>query len=861
MTAPTVCLHCNTPTPDGVPYGPYCCVGCRAAHALVSAAGLDGFYRLRGNTRLSAVGDRSATPHPERLWLTQTFQQAEQRAGGSALVPLRMDVQGLECAACVWLLEKLYLRHPGAASIEINPAIGRIELSYRRNDSGSATQGQAAVEQFVAEAESLGYRTGPAQKASDAPLDDLVLRLGLCAAMAMNSMIFAFSQYFGLSKATDASLYRLFAIGGFVLATATVLIGGTVFFRSAWLALRRRILHMDVPIALGILLTYAGSAWSFFAVEGRSAYFDTLCIFITLMLLGRLLQRRLASHNRQRLLHDDTVEGLLVRTVTETASSDGSKHHQLALLPAANLQQGNVLLCAPGELLPVQAQLLDPSGEFSLDWIMGESTPVRYQLHDTIAAGAHNRGEAAVRLRTLEPFSASRLRDLLCSSALDNPLPGELSAQANSLQESSSPSARPTDFWDHLSRYYVASVLTLAALAFALWTRAGVLRATEVAVAVLVVTCPCALGIATPLAYELAQARLRRRGLFVRTPSFFDRALRLKKILLDKTGTVTLSKLVLSSDSMLTELATESREALFHMVARSNHPVSRALLSALPHHPAWEEAAAVRERAGEGLELRRHEHTYRLGRPRFALTQATDLEHLEGGSQVVLSCDGLLVARFSLREELCQDASAEVQSLRESGYQLHILSGDRREKVEQIAKELAISDAHAELTPEQKHALVEQLDGGAHDTLMIGDGINDALAFSAAACAGTPAIDRPTLPARADFYFAGVGIGPISETLRTAHYLRRVIVRNMGLAALYNSVVLGLSFAGLMTPLRCALAMPISSLLMIAVTVYSFREPGEGAQRLRRSTPERPAQTSRPGGSPAPLALAEGVSS
>ena len=157
--------------------------------------------------------------------------------------------------------------------------------------------------------------------------------------------------------------------------------------------------------------------------------------------------------------------------------------------------------------------------------------------------------------------------------------------------------------------------------------------------------------------------------------------------------------------------------------------------------------------------------------------------------------------------------------------------------------------------------VVEQLDGGAHDTLMIGDGINDALAFCAAACAGTPAIDRPTLPARADFYFAGVGIGPISETLRTAHYLRRVIVRNMGLAALYNSVVLGLSFAGLMTPLRCALAMPISSLLMIAVTVYSFREPGEGAQHLLRSNPERPAQTSRPGGSPASLALAEGVSS
>ena len=341
---------------------------------MVSAAGLDGFYQLRDKTRLSAV--KEPAQRRERLWLEQQLQQAEQKAGESELVPLRLDVQGLECAACVWLLEKLYLRRrpQGAVSIEINPAIGRIDLVYRRL-SGSQT-GQVAVTHFLDEAEQLGYRTGPAHKQSDAPLDDLVLRLGLCAALAMNSMIFAFSQYFGLSQATDPALYRLFAGGGFVLGTATVLIGGTVFFRSAWQALLRRSLHMDVPIALGILLTYLGSVWSFVAVAGRSAYFDTLCIFITLMLLGRLLQRRLASLNRQRLLADDTVAGLLVRTWTEPTAQSPQTSGQLRLLPAASLQPGHILLCAPGELLPVEATLLDEDAEFSLDWILGESAPV-----------------------------------------------------------------------------------------------------------------------------------------------------------------------------------------------------------------------------------------------------------------------------------------------------------------------------------------------------------------------------------------------------------------------------------------------------------------------------------------------------
>lgn len=845
MTAPIVCTHCNAEVEPGGAYAPFCCIGCRTAHGLLTEAGLDGFYRLRGDKRISAIGERHIA-QTERLWLAPLFDSAERRAGPSTLIPLRIDVQGLECAACVWLLEKLFLRHPGAASIEVNPAVGRIDLSYRRSPA-EPEQGRRAVEQFLDEAEQLGYRTGPAQKDSDAPMDDLVLRLGLCAAMAMNSMIFAFSQYFGLSKASDGALYKLFSLGGFLLATATVLLGGTVFFRSAYLALSRRILHMDVPIALGILLTYVGSVWSYVVAEGRAAYFDTLCIFITLMLLGRLLQRRIASHNRQRLLADNTVDGLLVRSLTETLSAEGTKQSKLSLIAAAQIQRGTILLCAPGELIPVAAKLLDASGEFSLDWIMGESAPVHHAHGAVVPAGAHNRGQTAVKLCAEESFRASTLRDLLSTPLKTQTLPGDEAAPSDS--------TLGTEFWDFLSRYYVAAVLMLATLAFALWWQAGTLRATEVAVAVLVVTCPCALGIATPLAYELAQVQLRRRGLFVRTPSFFDRALKVRHVLLDKTGTVTLSQLVLSSDHALSTLPFETKRALYQMVARSNHPVSRAILRALQSDSSaldFSESASVIEHVGQGLSLHTEQHCYRLGRPSFALSQTEEGSGADAESaHVVLGCDGTELARFSLKEQLCRDAEAEVHSLKEAGYLLHIVSGDRAEKVEAIATQLQIPSAHAELSPTQKQALVQQIDQGTHSTLMIGDGINDALAFSAAACAGTPAIDRPTLPARADFYFAGVGIGPVALALRTAHKLRAVIVRNMALAGLYNSVVIGLSLAGLMTPLRCAVAMPISSLLLIAVTVASFRDARvnveEGPQRVDPSSVK--------------LALAQGVSS
>lgn len=801
-----MCPHCNSPTPQNAPNTPYCCFGCQTAHALVRAAGLERFYELRGTERLAAVGGRSdAEARPPRLWL-QPLQQAAE-AGRGDIVRLVLDIQGLQCIACVWLLERLFARQSGAVALTINSGIGRMELCYRR--------GSTAVERFLDDAESLGYRAGPPRKQSDAPLDDLLLRLGLCAALAMNAMIFAFAQYFGLSAEDDQSLFFLFSTGSLLLATGCVLLGGTVFLRSALRALRRGVLHMDVPIALGIALSYLGSVWSFCFAGGHAAYFDTLCVFITLMLLGRLLQQRLASHHRRILLSDDGIDGLLVRALDASG--------RLQLLPATAIKPEQLLLCAPGELVPVCAELQDEGARFSLSWISGESQPVEFHKGQPVPAGAHNQSQHAVRVRAREPFSASALCQLLAAAPTDaaaEPVPRR-------------------DFWHVLSRGYVLAVLALAGLGFLLWLPAGPVRALEVTVAILVVTCPCALGVATPLAYELVQTRLRRRGLFVRQPSFLDRALRVRKVLFDKTGTLTLGELTLAAPAQLRELPAAQRTVLYQMAARSNHPVSRALLRALTtllgnDRPALDPALHIREEPGQGLRLRCGAREYRLGRAGFALPAAAAAPAPE--LAVCFSCDGELIARYAFIEALCPDAQAEVASLQRAGLQVYMLSGDAPDKVAASARRLGIADERARggLTPEEKATLVRDLDDGQRDTLMIGDGLNDALAFAAAACTGTPAVDRPTLPERADFYFLGVGLGPISLALALARRTRAVIRRNLALAGLYNVLVLGLALGGLMTPLRCALAMPLSSLVILLATVRSLRE------RPAAAAPETP---------------------
>jgi len=795
---PIMCPHCNTPVPLQAPSSPYCCLGCQAAHSLLVAAGLERFYELRGAERLAAVGARtSGQARPPRLWLEPLRAQAE--AGHGDVVRLVLDIQGLQCVACVWLLERLFTRQPGAAAISINSGVGRMELCYRR--------GSSPVERFLDDAEALGYRAGPPRKQSDAPLDDLLLRLGLCAALAMNSMIFSFSQYFGLSVESDSRLFQLFSVGGFVLATACVLLGGTVFFRSALRALRAGVLHMDVPIALGIALTYLGSVWSFFFTDGRAAYFDTLCVFTTLMLLGRLLQQRLASRHRRILLQDDGVDGLLVRSL----DADG----RLALISATAIKPGQTLLCAPGELVPVRAELLDNSAGFSLGWVNGESEPASFYAGQMVPAGAHNQSPQAVRVRATEQFSASGLCQLLSTP---------------STADSHGEPRRQPDFWHVLSRSYVLFVLGLSLLGFLLWLPSGTFRALEVTVAVLVVTCPCALGVATPLAYELVQARLRRRGLFLRRTSFLDRCLSIRKVIFDKTGTLTMGELRLEGAEQLSLLSAEARNGLYQMVARSNHPVSRALLSVLTakshqEPPPLAALLSVREEAGQGLCLRTADTEYRLGRRTFALPEAAAQKE-SADREILFSCNGKLVASFAFREELCPDARAEVKALTESGYDVWMLSGDAPHKVADSGQRLGLPSMRVRggLSPEQKAQLVRTIDGGRQDTLMIGDGVNDALAFAAAACAGTPAVDRPTLPERADFYFLGVGLGPISEALSLARRTREVIRRNLGLAALYNAVVLGLSLGGLMTPLRCSLAMPLSSIFILLATVHSLRE-------------------------------------
>jgi Cu2+-exporting ATPase len=785
----STCLHCQLPMQPGQDSS-FCCRGCESVHALLASAGLNRYYDLGGGS-----GHPVLDSPVDHKWLEPIAERLSTQAG---LVRVPLDVQGLHCSACVWLFEEMFRREPDGAGILVNSSIGTVELTVGP---------QFPLASYIESLESFGYRFGEANKAREAESasGQLVWRMGVCIAIAMNAMLFGFAVYAGLA---EGRVYHLFQALSFALAIASVVVGGSLFFRSAWQAVRRGILHLDLPIAIGIALAFGSSTLAFFSRGGATSYFDTLDVFIALMLVGRFLQERVLAKNRSYILANEGAEGLYTRRF------DGNS---VSLVRCTTIRESDVLLVGHQDLVPVESELLgDEPAVFSLDWINGESAPRAFSPGERVPAGAFCQDPRAVKVRATTSFDASSIVTLLRTS----------SRRAHDV-------ARATPWWKRLTAIYVVAVLATAVFGFAGWLYVthDLPRTLDVTAALLIVTCPCAFGIATPLAYELAQAQLRRRGLFVRTPGFLDRAAEVTRIVFDKTGTLTTGVLKIANPDVFATLTAEEKSIAYDLAVRSSHPKSRAIATALEALSVHGGHATldIREIAGKGLDAAPRNGAkgphWRLGAPRWACGPNVPIP----AADVVLTRDGVVIAAFCTGETLRADTRREVEALVSEGYDPCILSGDSPEATREMADACGLTrtQAFGARSPEGKAAWLRTLhEADGRKALFVGDGINDSLVADEAHCAGTPAIDRPFMAARCDFYFVSPGLGPVRAALHMARKLRRVVRTNLGIAIFYNFVTVTLALSGLMTPLWCAVLMPLSSLsTVLATTAQLKRNP------------------------------------
>lgn len=784
------CAHCQQPIPAGRDDG-YCCRGCKAVAGLLRRTGLERYYDLRRGPGVPVV-ELPEGPR-DRKWLEPIVERVAE-ADGPCHVAL--DVKGVHCTACVWLIETLFERRKGGA-IEINPALGRAELYV---------DGRFPLEDFIEDVESFGYRVAEPNGEDDhLASDGLLIRAGIALALAGNGMLLSAAIHLGLD---EGIVYEWAREISFFAAVLAVFVGAPVFVRSAFEGLRRGVLHLDLPIALGMGLAFFGSAWSY-ATDGQANYVDTLTVFVALMLLGRWLQTRVLERNRRELLRDGGSDSLLTRRV---------KDGRAELVTCATVEPGDVLLLSPGDLVPVEATLLDEAASFSFDWIDGESRPRAMQRGARIPAGALLSSETAVRVEAKESFSTSEVRSLLEGTRVRGEDDGRDLAGLPK----------------NVGGIYVGFVLVAASAAALVSVLRGddLVHTLEIATATLVVTCPCAFGIAVPLAYEIVQSQLRRAGVFVRRASVFRRALGVRRVVFDKTGTLTTGKLEIADLAPLRALDDRSRAHLYALAARSNHPKSRALARALEDE--WSIALdldhRVKESTGRGLTLEVDGVVHRLGEPRFALDDAAEAEAFAAREvDLVYSVDGRRVIALETHEVLRPEAALELRALERGGYETYVLSGDRASRCVSIGTALGVPEAriHGEQSPEDKERFVESL--GAESVLMVGDGLNDARALARAGCSGTPSIERPFTASRCDFYFISPGLEAISRLLGSSACLARVVRADLVIAFVYNTLAVSIAVAGFMRPWLAAILMPASSLGTIAFTVLSLRSRGGDA--------------------------------
>jgi Cu2+-exporting ATPase len=744
------------------------------------SASLERYYQLRHGRGVRPTLVEGA--RRDRLWLEPVADGVRDARG---IAHVTLDVQGMHCAGCVWVIEELFRREDGGESVLVNPALGRCELTVRPSFD---------LRHFVESVERFGYLFGPPGKSSRGALDAIVVRAGVTVALAANAMMFGIAQYFGLR---EEPLRTTMATLEVVLAAAAVLVGGPTFFRAAWEGVRRGVLHLDLPIAIGLVLASVGT-FAAFVRTGDASFADTLAVFVALMLVGRMLERGALERNRNRLLASEGTDGLFVRARPRDAN--GNPVETTTIVRASTLCAGHLLAIATGEVVPVEA-VARSAGTVSLDWMTGESKPLEVAVGERVPAGAINVSRRMLEVEALSDLAASGLLELLRRES-----PDALDARTRGL-------------FHRVSVVWVASVLVVAGctlVGFGLagdWAT-GLANAT----AVLVVTCPCAIGIATPLAYELAVGELRRAGILVRRTRTLDRLPEVDAVVFDKTGTLTTGHLVLRDPSALAAISEEDRRALAGLVSLSSHPKSVVVRDALAD--VSPRTLEVEEISGQGLRATLDGHELRLGRPAWA---APDADGVEPDCDLVLSRDGRVVATLTTDEEVRHDAATEIAALRARGLRVAILSGDRSERVRRVAAKLGLADevAIGDQSPRDKATWLQT---HGHRALFVGDGINDALAAEVAFVSATPSLERPFLPAKSDFVFTDPGIAPVRWTLVASDRVRRIARRNLIFAALYNVFGAALAAAGAFHPWVAAVLMPASSLFVVGRTLLAFRE-------------------------------------
>lgn len=808
------CFHCGLPVPAGSRHSvlingteqPMCCPGCEAVAGAIVSGGLDNFYRYRDTcSERPEPGAPGSNPASWAAYDLPEVQQQFVREYEGGLKIAGLLVGGISCAACVWLIEKHLGRLPGVEKVSVNASSQRAQICF---DPAVARPGQ-----LFAELARIGYRPAPATAAESERLirdeqHSALRRLGVAGLGTMQVMMFAVALYFGASSGIDAQLERYLRWVSLLVATPVVLYAARPFFSAALRSLRGGQLSMDVPVSLAIGLAYAASFYATVFDTGE-VYFESISMFTFFLLLGRTVEMR--ARHRAGFARGGLAQLLPLTATRLTGSVEES-------VPVAALAPGDRLLLRPGDTVPADGEVCEGGGGVDESLLSGESALQQKTIGSRVFAGSIN-GDSPLKIKVLAAGGSTRLsaiEKLVERAQLEKPAQVALA--------------------DRIAGVFVGLVLLAALGTFTFWWQVEPGRAFWIALSVLVVTCPCALSLATPAALAAATLRLQQLGLLVAGGHVLETLPRLTRAVFDKTGTLTRGEPRILRIEILRLGWTLQRvkDCAAALEAESNHPLARAFR-------AWTgnlSATELRVHTGRGVEGAVENVRYRLGRADFAASQPLQAPADEG-QWLLLADERGAIAWIALGDRLRPTAKATVAQLRRAGLAVELLSGDQSAEVARLAARLGIDAYRAGASPEDKLTRLHHLQKSGDRVLMVGDGLNDVPVLSGADVSVSMMSAADLAHSRADAILLRGDLDILPRARALALKCRRIVRQNMAWALGYNALALPLAMCGLVPPWAAAIGMSVSSLVVVLNALRLSR--GEG----------QPADTPSPNPSPA----------
>ena len=778
------CSHCHLEFDENVmikepenTHLNFCCNGCQGVYHLLKDDGLDSFYEKMGKNTIApptAIGQDSSNFDME------SFAQRYIKTTNDGFSKVDLIMEGIHCAACIWLNEKVLDETTGILEVSINFTNNKAKIIWDDDT--------IKLSQIIDKIRSIGYNAYPydrtkSEKQATANKKDYFLRMSIAIFASMNIMMIDVAKYTGFFTGMDDEMLRIIHMAEFIFSTPVLFYSGWIFFRGAYYGLKNKIINMDFLVSAGATLTYIYSLFVLFGGAGHS-YFDSVAMIITFVLVGKYLEvigKKGAVDTMDKIKSQIPLEATII--------VDGGKK----VVPLDKIEVGDIIEVKNGEKASVDGLVITGESSFDESSISGESLPISKTIGDKIYSGTINTS-AVIRYQASKDYANSTLNHIV-----------EL------LEDSLNSKPQIEDTANELSKYFSVIILSLAFGSFMGWYfyNGDFENSLIISISVIVIACPCALALATPIASLIGVSWLAKEGILFKEAKFIETFAKADTIVLDKTGTITTGKLSVTNEN-IDNLTKEELNLLYSLSDSSTHPVSIAVKKYIEQNYSYIKhlnLESIEQLPSSGVKAKFNNTTIFGGRVEDSMIHQTTIYQF--------SIDNKLLATFELEDTIRDDAKQTISYLQEIGCDVIMCSGDNKYIVQKVAKEVGIKQFKSKMSPIDKANFINELRGDGKTVIMAGDGVNDSLALSRADVSIAMGNGADIAIAISDIVILNDKLSAIKQSFYISRRTFKFIKQNLTISLVYNTVTIPVAMAGYVIPLIAALSMSLSSLLVV----------------------------------------------